>query len=128
MKLLLDTCVALWFFEESPEMPRGLLAKLKSPAHQVYFSQVSTLEIQIKYTLGKLKLPDPPDVFVPETLQRHRLRKLPLTDACIFQLSKLPLLHRDPFDRLLIATAQTEGMTLVTPDRNIQAYPVKTLA
>ena len=81
----------------------------------------------VKWQLGKLKLPRPPAEFVTEIKARGRFRPLPLEDAATLQLNKLPNLHNDPFDRMLICQAIEGGMTLVTSDENVQQYPIKTL-
>lgn len=92
----------------------------------VFFSQVSLLEIQIKAALGKLQL-DFPVANIPDLAERSGLTVLPLSNAAIFTLPKLPTVHRDPFDRLLICEAIQEGVPLVTPDEVIRRYPVRVL-
>jgi PIN domain nuclease of toxin-antitoxin system len=90
----------------------------------VFFSQVSLLEIQIKVPLGKLQL-DFPVARIPNLADQSGLTLLPLSNAAIFTLPKLPAVHRDPFDRLLICEAIQEGVPLVTPDEIIRRYPVR---
>ena len=85
------------------------------------------LEIQIKYDLGKLKLPDTPQKFLPDLIQDSGLNFHTLENKAIFMLGKLPKLHRDPFDRLLIASALVKGWEIATVDRIIDQYPVQTV-
>src|SRR5688500_16442983 len=111
----------------SERCSRELVSVIGDPNNEVLFSQVSTWEIQLKYQQKKLVLPELPEKFVPEAVRRSAFRYQPITDAAIFFLGKLPPLHRDPFDRLLIAQAILEGCTLATTDRQITPYPVPTL-
>lgn len=99
---------------------------LREPDAVVFFSQVSLLEIQIKATLGKLQLGFPITT-IPDLADRSGLTALPLSNAAIFTLPKLPALHRDPFDRLLICEAIQEGVPLVTSDEIIRRYPIRVL-
>jgi len=126
MKALLDTSVLLWWLGEPSRIKPDLLDALKNEESVVWFSQVSLLEIQIKVSLGKLRL-DFPVELVPDLADRSGLTALPLSNAAIFTLPKLPDVHRDPFDRLLICEAIQQGVPLVTPDQVIHRYPVKTL-
>ena len=123
---LLDTCVALWYFDGSPRLPQAVLGTLRDPSHDVYFSDVSVLEIVIKHRLGKLPLPQPPSRLLPPLARKHVLESLPLGAAAIFRLEALPDLHRDPFDRILIGQALAHHLTLVTPDPLIHQYRVAT--
>ena len=81
----------------------------------------------VKYRLGKLSLPLPPETYLPEQRDRHRIASLPLDEESVKRLAQLPLLHRDPFDRILICQALTHDLTFVTVDAAIRAYPVNTL-
>lgn len=123
---LLDTCVALWYFDGSPRIPREVLGALRDPRHDLYISDVSVLEIVIKHKLGKLPLPQPPSRLLAPLTRKHGLESLPLVTAAIFRLETLPDLHRDPFDRLLLGQALTHHLTLVTPDPLIRQYRVAT--
>ncbi len=127
MSLLLDTCVVLWLTLESARIPPKLLELLKNPAVQRYMSAASVWEIVVKWQLGKLKLPKPPAEFIVEARQEGRIRPLPVEDAAVLQLQKLPNLHADPFDRMLICQAIEGGMAIVTPDDAIRQYPIKTI-
>jgi PIN domain nuclease of toxin-antitoxin system len=114
----------LWLFAGSERIPNELVDELTDPAHDVFFSDVNLLEIVIKYQLGKLPLPRSPSKLLLPLARRHQIEYLPLTAAAIFELEALPLHHRDPFDRLLVAQARTERLTLASPDPKIQRYQV----
>ena len=126
MNALLDTSVLLWWLGDPSRINRELLDELKAEESVVWFSQMSLLEIQIKVGLGKLQM-DFPVNHIPSLADRSGLSALPLNNAAIFMLPKLPDLHRDPFDRLLICEAIQQGCPLVTPDQIICRYPVKVL-
>jgi PIN domain nuclease of toxin-antitoxin system len=119
--------VALWFFEGSPKIPEPVRDTLTDPSQDVFFSDVSILEIVIKHQLGKLALPAAPSRMLLPLSERHMLEILPLSTAAIFQWERLPGLHRDPFDRLLVSQALTHRLALVTPDPLIRQYAVRTL-
>lgn len=126
MKALLDTSVLLWWLGDPSRIGSELLDDLQQAESVVLFSQVSLLEIQIKVGIGKLQL-DFPVEQIPELANRSGLTALPLSNAAIFILPKLPAVHRDPFDRLLVCEAIQQGVPLVTPDGVIRRYPVKIL-
>lgn len=123
--LLLDTHVFLW----SQFAPSNLSPKLAAlfAAEDVcwHLSQISVLEIQIKYDFGKLDLPDAPQNFLPGLIQDSGLNFHPLENKAIYMLGKLPHLHRDPFDRLLIASALVKGWEIATVDHIFDQYPVQ---
>jgi len=96
------------------------------PDNDVYLSAVSVWEIAVKQSLGKLPLPTSPERFIPIQRERHGIASLPLEEQAILYLSKLPLLHRDPFDRVLVCQAIQHEMTLLTPDPLITQYAVRT--
>ena len=98
---------------------------VSDPAHDVYVSTASAWEIALKYGLGKLPLPEEPALFVPRQRERHGFLSLPIDEPAVMQLPRLPPLHHDPFDRILICQAIEHGLTLLTPDRLISRYPVR---
>ena len=127
MKLLLDTCVFLWLMMDSKKISPTLREILANPANRRYLSAVSVWEAVVKWQNGKLHLPKAPVEFFKETRTRGKVRPLVLEDEAVLQLAKLPKLHNDPFDRMLICQAIENGMTIVTPDELIGQYPIKTL-
>lgn len=127
MRLLLDTCVVLWFFEGSERLAPTLRDRLTDASQEVYVSTVSLFEIVLKHQVGKLPLPDAPHRLLPALLEAHGLDTLDLAPADMFELGRLPMCHRDPFDRLLIAQARARRLTLVTPDAAFIDYDVKRL-
>ena len=126
MKLLLDTCTFLWIISEPGKISQQALTLFKDMENDVFLSVVSTWEISIKYHLGKLPLPDAPETFLPVQRESHFIESLPLNEESTLQLPRLPDLHNDPFDRMLICQAITHGLTLLTPDLLIRQYPVRT--
>ena len=123
MKLLLDTHIFLWFVGGDTKLSVALREIISSPQNEVLLSVVSLWEMIIKYNLGHLPLPQPPELFVPAQRRRLRIGSLPVDEGSVFQIAKLPLLHRDPFDRLLIGQAIEHNLKLVTADTAIRAYP-----
>lgn len=127
MNLLLDTCIFLWFISGDQRLPVSMREAIRDPANAVHLSVVSLWEIIVKYQLGKLPLPRPPEHYVPEQRHRHRIASLPLEEDSVARLQQLPPLHRDPFDRMLICQALTGNFTLLTVDDKIRAYPVQVM-
>ena len=125
MKLLLDTCTFLWWTENSPRLPKGVRSAVSDPADEVYVSTASIWEISVKHHVGRLPLPQPPERFCHEQRERHGFLSLPIDEASVLQLHRLPPLHKDPFDRILVCQAIEHGMTLLTPDRLIAQYSVR---
>ena len=125
MRLLLDTCAVLWYFEGSERITAPLRDTLTDPANEVYVSDVSALEVVIKHKLGKLSLNSPPNTFWNVLVRKHALTPLPISLEDMFRWHELPLLHRDPFDRLLIAQALNGNLDLVTPDPLIKQYDIR---
>jgi PIN domain nuclease of toxin-antitoxin system len=127
MKILLDTQIALWAWAQPERIPEEIRSTMTDPANEVWFCQVSALEIQIKFGLGRLPLPERPERFLPRAIDRSGFAYLSLQDAAIYLLDRLPDYHRDPFDRLLIAHSITGNYHLATVDPQIQRYPVLTV-
>jgi PIN domain nuclease of toxin-antitoxin system len=127
VQLLLDTVTFLWFVAGSKDLSRKAKDALRDPANDVFLSSVSAWEIAVKHRLGRLPLPDRPEVWIPEQRHAHAFEALPLDEAAALTLPRLPDLHRDPFDRMLICQALFERLTLVTPDEAVRAYPAPTL-
>jgi|SRR5579871_4171675 len=127
MRLLLDTHIFLWYIAGDAQLPAAWQTVLRDPANSVYLRVVSVWEASIKYHLGRLTLPAPPETYLPAQRQRHLFDSLSLEEGDIQPLGSLPSLHRDPFDRALICQALTPGLTLVTVDTAVRAYSVPVL-
>ena len=124
MRLLLDTHIFLWLITGDQRLPEIMQRDILNPENEVYLSAISLWEISVKYQLGKLPLPEPPESYLPVQRERHMIASLPLDEASVSQLAKLPSIHRDPFDRILICQALEHRLTIVTVDEMIRAYPV----
>jgi PIN domain nuclease of toxin-antitoxin system len=123
MSLLLDTHIFLWFIIGDSKLPQRMREAVSDPENEVFLSVVSLWEIIIKYALGHLLLPKPPETYVPAQRKFFSIESLPVNEGSVFQVAKLPPLHRDPFDRLLIGQAIEHDLRLVTVDTAIRAYP-----
>jgi PIN domain nuclease of toxin-antitoxin system len=128
MRLLLDTHVFLWYISADPQLPAVFRDAIRDPANEAYLSAASVWEAVIKYALGKLPLPEAPAAYLPRQRAAHRISPLPIEEGDFVRLASLPLLHRDPFDRILVAQALQHGFTLITVDDAVRAYPVPVLA
>ena len=127
MRLLLDTCTFLWLATDAPQLSALARGHFVDPANAVFLSSVSAWEIALKHRLGRLPLPDPPDQLIPRLREEHGIAPLVLDEAAALTESRLPPLHRDPFDRMLVCQAIAEGLIIVTPDAAIRQYPVRTM-
>jgi PIN domain nuclease of toxin-antitoxin system len=127
MRLLLDTCTFLWVVSGDKMLSKAAREAFCNPHNDVYLSAASSWEIAIKHRLKKLPLPRAPAVWVPAERARHNVLPLPLDEAAALATAKLPDLHNDPFDRILVCQAIMGGLTLVTPDVLISQYAVPTL-
>jgi PIN domain nuclease of toxin-antitoxin system len=127
MRLLLDTHVFLWYITADPKLPATFRAAIQDPANEVYLSVVSVWEAVIKHQLGKLPLPAPPADYLPQQRAAHGIASLPVDEGAMAALAGLPPLHRDPFDRLLVAQALQHGLTVATVDPDVSAYHVPLL-
>ena len=125
MRLLLDTHIFLWYITGDSRLPEAMQQDIRAADNEVYLSVVSLWESVIKYHLGKLPLPEPPETYLPLQRERHRIASLPLHEASVSHLPNLPNLHRDPFDRILICQAMVHNLTLMTVDESVRAYPVQ---
>ena len=122
-RLLLDTQALLLALDDDPNLSPVARNAIVDPANDVFVSAVSIWEIAIKRTLGKLKAPDGLAALVEEL----GFQELVVTSFHAEQAGGLPMHHRDPFDRMLVAQAQAEGLSIVTSDRRIPLYGVRTL-
>jgi len=124
MRFLLDTHVWLWMIAERERFSVEVAALLENSANDLLLSAVSSWEIAIKHSLGKLTLPAPPAKYVPEQIAKTGVTPLPVEHSHALRVAELPPHHRDPFDRLLVAQAELERATLLTGDRQFEAYGI----
>jgi PIN domain nuclease of toxin-antitoxin system len=127
MTLLLDTHTLLWFLTNDSSLSARARGAIEDSANVARVSAASIWDVAIKFALGKLKLPAPYADIFPRQLETNGFGLLPITPAHCATLLSLPFHHRDPFDRLLLAQARTEGMTLVTDDGQFEPYGVALL-
>lgn len=127
-RFLLDTHVWLWLLAEPTRVSAAVLDQLADEDNVLLLSAASSWEIAIKFELGKLPLPQPPEVFVPDRMQRSGVAAVRVEHAHALRVAKLPAHHRDPFDRLLVAQAQLLDAVLVTNDDQLAAYDVELLS
>jgi PIN domain nuclease of toxin-antitoxin system len=127
MRLLLDTHILLWWHDQPALLTALAYNAINDLDNDVFISVVNGWEIQIKTQLGKLTLPKPLRVLLQEEQATNGFRVLSVTLEHVYALDSFPLHHRDPFDRLLLAQAHREGLTLVTHDPKFSAYSVPLL-
>ncbi|KAA6183061.1 type II toxin-antitoxin system VapC family toxin [Thiohalocapsa marina] len=124
MNPLLDTHIFLWYISADSRLAPEIAQAIREPENRVYLSPVSLWECLVKHGLGKLPLPDAPETWLPRQRQRHGIATLDLDEASVRHLAKLPPLHRDLFDRMLICQAIEHGLVLVTVDEAVRQYPI----
>ncbi|MBF0099874.1 MAG: type II toxin-antitoxin system VapC family toxin [Desulfobacterales bacterium] len=127
MKYLLDTHIFIWWILDDPKLSDVFKSKISNSNNEFYFSAASAWEIVIKSSIGKLTLPDSPEKFINDQLHQNRIIELGITIEHTLQLLTLPFLHKDPFDRILIAQSNFEQITIITDDVLIKQYDVKVL-
>ncbi len=126
MRVLLDTCTFLWLISDDLKLSDKARSLFENPENEVFLSSVSFWEINVKYQIGKLPLPESPKTYIPKQRKNHSIDSLSLNEADICHLLALPKVHKDPFDRMLVCQAIEGNMVILTPDPLIQDYPVKT--
>jgi PIN domain nuclease of toxin-antitoxin system len=127
LKLLLDTCTFLWLNIRLSQVSPLVRRLCTDQENELYLSVVSTWEIAVKHQAGRLWLPEPVGTYVPKRRASNGIESLALDEDSVSQLAKLPPLHNDPFDRMLICQAITHGLGILTPDEWITQYPVRVL-
>jgi len=127
MRLLLDTHVWLWWLTEPGRLPARTAQALRDVERELLWSSASVWELAVKHAIGKLRLPGGPEQFVASRLAETGAMALPISHRHALAAAALPAHHRDPFDRLLVAQAQVDGLTLVTGDPQLTAYDVAVL-
>lgn len=125
MRLLLDTHTFLWFVEGNPQLSARARALIEDSFNEVLLSVASIWEIAIKYSLGKLSLTAPIEVFFAQQLQANAITTLDVRTEHVIVVAALPFHHRDPFDRLLIVQAQVEGVPIISADTAFDPYPIQ---
>ena len=119
MRLLVDTHIFLWWCADDRRLGSAEREAIRNPANEVYLSAASVWEIVLKQALGRLRVPAPASA----AALRLGFQPLPITFEHAEATASLPSLHRDPFDRLLVAQARVESLTLITHDPSIRSYP-----
>ena len=127
MRLLLDTHTLLWAVNDDPRLSEHARVLLEDTGNDSFLSIASLWEIVIKVTIGKLDLGSSFDSFVVDKVASKNVTLLSIKEAHLSRLTTLPLHHRDPFDRLIIAQAMEENLTLLSKDERFPAYDVQVL-
>jgi PIN domain nuclease of toxin-antitoxin system len=128
MRLLLDTQCWLWMTLSPDRFSPSARTIVEDTANTLYLSAASAWEIAIKHALGKLRLPDPPDVYVPDRMSRLNVQPLAVEHHHALRVATLPPHHRDPFDRLLVAQCELEDLPILSADPVLRAYDVEMIA
>ena len=127
MNLLLDTHSFIWFVEDNPSLSSHARILIEEPTNDVFLSIASLWEMAIKISLSKLDLSQPFDLFIPNQLLLNDITLLDITVSHTVRVATLPFHHRDPFDRLLVAQSQVEGMPVISIDSIFDTYGVTRL-
>lgn len=127
MKLLLDTQCFLWWFTEPERINSEAIEQIVSEDNELFFSVASAWEIAIKVGIGKLPVSEPVDTYLASRMRLLGAKYLDIVFPHACKVATLPLLHRDPFDRILVSQAQIEKMILVTADEILTQYSVDVL-
>jgi PIN domain nuclease of toxin-antitoxin system len=127
VRILLDTATFLWAVTDASDLSDDARELFVDPDNEIYLSSVSTWEIAIKHALGRLTLPDPPAKFIPAQRKQHGIDALTLDEESTLHLARLPALHKDPYDRMLVCQAVVQNLVILTPDELISQYPVRTI-
>jgi PIN domain nuclease of toxin-antitoxin system len=127
MRILLDTHVFLWYVAGDSRLPPDLRFAIESFENHVFLSPVSLWETTVKYQLGKLQIPEPPESYFPKNRAIHLIDELPLDEASVMHLPELPAVHRDPFDRMLLCQAIEHKLVIATVDDAVRQHGVPVL-
>jgi PIN domain nuclease of toxin-antitoxin system len=127
MRILLDTHAFLYWIMDSDRLSRRAREVFLDSGSVPLWSAASSWEVSIKYALGRLELAKPPKEIFPEQLRRQRIGSLPVEHSHAFRVAELPLHHRDPFDRLLVAQAQVERLPILSRDPALRDYDVEVI-
>ena len=121
--ILLDTCGLLALQNGGKVLSQTARSRLEAPGSEIFISAVCAFEIGQKHVAGKLILKQAPDIWFPAMLEHHQLTELPVSSSICTAATALPPLHKDPFDRIIIATALEKQLTILTSDTIIPTYP-----
>lgn len=127
MNYLLDTHIFLWYINEDPKLRNEHIQIIENLENNVYVSVISLWECIIKARLGKLEIPHPIYDFLHTKIIQHQLELINLETNCLQHLEKLPDIHKDPFDRLLICQVFYDNLIFITDDSLIKKYSVQTI-
>jgi PIN domain nuclease of toxin-antitoxin system len=125
MKVLLDTCAFIWLVTDNPKLSELAKEIFLDEDNEILLSAVTGFEIAVKYSLGKLHLTEPPREFVIHRMNANALTELPVSMAHALALQNMPLHHKDPFDRLLVAQAMVNQIPLLSADQQLSAYDIE---
>ena len=125
MNLIVDTQVFLWWLVDDHALSERARDLMRDAGNTLYLSAVSAWEIAVKAALGRLELRGEPSTVVPEQMAANSIEPLPVQISHALQVYSLPAHHRDPFDRMLVAQSQIEGLPILTSDANIGHYDVE---
>jgi PIN domain nuclease of toxin-antitoxin system len=120
---LLDTCTLLWLASDQSMLSDPARKAIAAGAGRLFVSAISAFEIGVKHRKGKLVLPSAPGTWFPTALRLHGIRRVAITPRIALRATELPLLHNDPMDRMIVATAQVRKLAVITPDQHIRQYP-----
>jgi PIN domain nuclease of toxin-antitoxin system len=126
VKVLLDTLAFLWWNGEEERLSDRARAAIADPTNTIAVSAITAWEIVIKAGLGRLRLEEPADIYVASRTRENSFEALPFTLDHALRVAALPDLHRDPFDRALVAQAAAEALPLLTADPIVRSYPIET--
>ena len=122
MDILLDTHIFLWYINGDKKLKHHYKALIEDASNAVHLSVASIWECVTKFQIGKLQFPQNPSIYLPEQREKHLIATLSITESVIHKLEVLPLIHKDPFDRIIISQALDNNLKLITEDKLIINY------
>lgn len=123
MRILLDTHIFLWLLDDDKRLSKQYRQIIHDLDNEIFLSVVSIWECVIKYQVGKLNFPNSPEIYLPQERRKHLIKTLTVDENSITRLIGLPLIHKDPFDRLIMSQALQHNLIIMTEDKLILAYP-----
>jgi len=124
LRLLLDSCAFIWLCSDPERLSKNAVDAISNNRDSLFLSDASVFEISIKHSIGKLNLPESPENWITQQTGIWGIQQVELTRHEIFESAKLPWLHKDPFDRLIIATAKNHALKVITSDQFFPKYSV----